>query len=187
MKKILTMLLLVLSINIFAGTISVSVGLGTESIIKPKEIEVKLIEERLSYQFNNGIITGIIRMDGTPNIGLAQIRNDVMIGYGRRFDNINPYIILSKGQLIMGGENYKSFTTIIGSGIKLTENIFGTLQYRHRHDERIEWITDRYQVGTGYNFTKNINVSVNYGKSFGTYRGFNYESDQTAILGTYKF
>jgi hypothetical protein len=186
MKNLALGILLSLT-SLSAGTVALSVGVGTETITKPSKIDVKLIEERVMYQFDNGILAGIGRMDGTPDVGLAQIRNDVILGYGTRYGILVPFVTIAKGELIMGGNSYNSTTSTIGSGILLNNNISTTIQYRHRHDKDIEWITDRYQVGVTYNFTKNFNTSVSYGKSYGTFRGRDYESTQLGLLGTYKF
>lgn len=185
MKKI--SIIGLMSINLIAGTVSLSVGIGQEIIVKPREIDVKLVEERITYQFDNGFLVGYTRMDGSANVGLSQGRNDFIVGYGFRYDRFAPYLTVSQGELLTNGRHYNSNSYIIGTGVKLTESVFSTLQYRYRRDREIEWITDRFQVGVGYNFNKNFSTQLSYGISNGTLTNRDYESNQYSLIGTYKF
>jgi|WetSurMetagenome_2_1015567.scaffolds.fasta_scaffold21453_2 hypothetical protein len=186
MNKVLIGMMLMIS-SMFAGTVITSVGIGKETVVKPRAISVDLVQAQLAYRFNSGIVTGVSIIDGMPDVGTRQTRTEINLGYTTKVGNLLPYIIAGKGNLEVGPKDYDYVVVMTGCNVMVAPDLSVSVQHRYRKDDDMNWKTNRYQLGAGYKLNKTTSVVIGYGKSYGTLGGNTYESIQQSIGIDYKF
>jgi opacity protein-like surface antigen len=139
-------------------------GIGQERMYSPRSVTGNLIEAGVLHRFNSGITVGALTQNIYPNQNLPTMNlTAALVGYSTRINQFSPYTLIGAGNRSTNGTNANYYQISIGTKYNFNSNWFSDVQYRYRNSDEISGFrTNRYLVGGGYNFTKNISGLVNY-------------------------
>lgn len=164
-----------------AGTFSVATGGGQEIIETTSgNIKADLYQVAGNYRASNGVMFGASAMLGYPdNINVPdEGRYELSLGYASKLRRFTPYGTVSLGKRTREGRaTIQYYTMTIGTKYAVTDKVFTDISYRYRDTNDIEWKTNTYFGGVGYNITPSFAVQGMYGKTTG-----DYTSDQYGIF-----
>ena len=176
MKKIFGALIFALmAFPAFAGTNTLGVGVGTEKV--NDKINVDLYQIQGYHRFDNGITLGASVQAGYPDTSVfpSEKRYEGILGYTTRINKYSPYIFSSIGIRTRQGLDDITFYTIkVGSKVSINSKLYLDFAYRLRDTNDMDWKTDTYFTGIGYNITPTETVQFIYGKTEGSFDGDQY-------------
>lgn len=156
-----------------AGTFSVVTGRGQEIIETTSEdIKADLYQVAGNYRASNGVMFGASAMLGYPDNNNVpdEGRYELSLGYGSKIRRFAPYGTVSLGKRTRENRSTIQYHTMtIGTKYAMTDKVFTDISYRFRDTNDMQWKTNTYSVGVGYNVTQSFAVQGMYGKTTGDY------------------
>ena len=158
----------------YSGTLTLGPGVGLERINDKFDVDLDMIKGL--YRFDNGITVGGVAMFGYVDfLDIPdEVRYEAIIGYTTILPKIElaPYIFLSKGlrSYYSSRESVDYYTATVGTKYNFAGNIYFDTSYRYRNTNDINWESNLYTVGFGYNISQSVSIQINFGKTLGDYR-----------------
>ena len=185
MKKFIIGLTALVASTANAGNVIVGVGAGEEKI--NDTLKVDLYQAQAMYRFDNGIMAGGMVQKGYPELSAVpdETRRELIVGYGTKIDRFLPYVFASYGERDRGvAGDYNYYVLRGGSKYIVNDKVYLNASYRWRDNDvsNINWKTNTYFAGAGYNITPTTSIEFQYGKTNG-----DFDSDSMALFLINKF
>jgi len=167
------MVCMIVSIKVYPGAVSFGPAVGVERVNNLFNVDLGAIKGL--YRFDNGVTIGGVAMFGDISFQdvPGEARYEAIIGYTTvpSGSNFAPYAFLSKGAraYYSSRSNVLYHTVTVGTRYILTPKIYLDTSYRHRNTNDINWESNLYSLGMGYNISDKFTVQITVGNTRGDY------------------
>ncbi len=164
---------MIVSIKAYSGVLSIGPAIGVERVNNLFDVDLGAIKGL--YRFDNGVTIGGVAMFGDISFQdvPGEARYEVIIGYSTApsGSNFAPYAFLSKGAraYYSSRSNVLYHTVTVGTRYILTPKTYLDTSYRHRNTNDINWESNLYSLGMGYNISDKFTVQITVGNTRGDY------------------
>ena len=161
-----------LSTTAHAQNTLIYLGGGQEKMHSPRSVTSSMAEAGVLHRFDSGVTVGALTQNIYPDQNIPALNlTAILAGYSTRINQFSPYVLAGAGNRSTNGTNANYYQISVGTKYAFNEKWFADVQYRYRNSDEISGFrTNRYLVGGGYNFTKNISGVLNYGSVSGDVR-----------------
>lgn len=164
--------------TVYANTgLIVATGIAKESVTSPRKVDIDLYQLGVFYKATDNFLIGGSVQRGHPNISTMpfETRYEISAGTVYKIGNIAPYLNVSLGQRNFRSSavnDYSYHAINVGSKFMISNFLYTDIKYRYRdnHEDSVNWKTNLYGVGIGYNVFKQTAIEIGYAKVDGDYK-----------------